>query len=56
MKKVITFLLAALFAFAIVACEQKKAAPETQVEEAPVADTTMVDTTQAETPPPPPAE
>ena len=49
-----SFVMVALFVFALGACEQKKAAPETQVEEAPAVDTTMVDSTQAETPPPPP--
>ena len=53
MKKLISFLMAMLFAFAIIACEQEKAAPETQVEETTVVDTTAADTTQAEAPTPP---
>ena len=53
MKKLITFLMAMLFGFAIIACEQEKAVPETQVEKTTVVDTTAADTTQAEAPPAP---
>lgn len=50
MKKLLSFLMAMLFAFAIVACEQEKAVPETKAEKTTVVDTTAADTTQAEAP------